>query len=387
MKTVNLINPPATELYDPSAYPPLGLLYLGGALKREGFDCRLVDLSDQETYTVPDADYHLISVLNATYKTALEVRNSIKSGMIVVGGIQATINSQQTFRDFHPDALVTGEADNIIASILSNNMRGIIDAGVVKNLDELAFPDRDLIPITKLRNLYGLHLERYSDDGAATTLISSRGCPFSCTFCCKIPQTSYFRWRSSQNIAKEIQELQEKYNINHARFVDDCFTINPKRIYDLCNLLTNKGFYWSCLTRADAITERMLREMYNGGCREIQFGIESGSQKVLDDMNKKTNVETNKKAIRMVKNAGIKTKIFIIEMYPTETEEDVELTKQFVIETQPDKVTLSTFLPLPGSAVYTKYIGDPRYKDRVYYNLEQDSKLKEWVKSETWRRI
>ena len=387
LKTVNLINPPAIELYDPSAYPPLGLLYIGGALKREGFNCKLIDLSDQVTYTIPDADFHLISVLNATYKTALGVRNSIKSGMVVVGGIQATINPKQTFEDFHPDTLITGEAEDIIADVLNDKMHGIIDAGVIKDLNALALPDRDLVPITKLRNLYGLHLERCSDDGAATTLISSRGCPFKCEFCCKLPQTSYFRWRSPKNIIVEIQELQKKYNINHARFVDDCFTVNPKRVYELCDLLKGTGFYWSCLTRTDALNEKMLREMQLGGCREIQFGIESGSQKILDDMNKMTNVETNKRALQMVRNSGIHTKIFMIESYPTETEDDINLTKQFILDTQPDKVTVSTFLPLPGSVAYEKYGDDPRYKDRIFYNLETDSELKKWVKSETWRKI
>lgn len=352
-------------------------------MKREGFDCKLIDLSDQETYTIPDADYHLISVLYSTYKTALEVRNSIARGMVVVGGIQATISPQQTFHDFHPDTLVAGEADNIIAGVLSNNMRGIIDAGVVKNLDVIAFPDRDLIPIDKLRNC-GV-MDRYTGDGASTTMMSSRGCAYNCNFCCKTPQTSYFRWRSPANIVREVQELQEKYGINQVRFFDDCFTLNKTRAYDLCNLLKGREFYWSCMTRTDAVPERMLREMYNGGCREIQFGIESGSQKVLNDMNKKTNVEINKKSISLVKSAGMKVKIFLIETYPTETDEDIELTKQFVIDTQPDWITISTFLPLPGSNIYTAYKEDPRYRGRVYYHLEQDSDLKKWIKSEVWR--
>lgn len=386
MRIVNLINPPALELYDPNAYPQLGLLYLGGALRRAGFHCRFVDLADKETYTVPDADYHLISVLHATYKSALGVRNSIQDGMVVVGGAQATIDPIQTYEDFHPDALVTGEADTEIANVLSNGARGIIGGGVIKNLDSLAFPDRDLVPIEKLRNVSGVNMDRYTGDGATTTMISSRGCPFRCNFCCKVPQNEYFRWRSPRNIVDEMFELREKYDINQVRFYDDCFTVNPKRVYDFCSLLKGKGFYWSCMTRADAIPDRMAREMYSSGCRDVQIGIESGSQKILNDMNKKTNVETNKKAIETIKNAGMKARIFLMELYPTETAEDTELTKKFVTDTQPDGVTLSSFLPLPGSSLYEKYRNDPRYSGRTYYNLERDSDLKTWIKSEVWRK-
>jgi len=388
-QTVNLINPPFLELFDPTMYPHLGLLYLGAVLKKEGFKCRFIELGDKKEYIFPEADHNLITVLCATYKTALDVRNAIKSGSIVIGGAQVTCEPEQAFKDFKPDAMIKGEGELVIANTLNRISVGergfIVDGGVVEDINALPYPDRSLLPIEKLRNTQENHVENYRGDGAATTILSSRGCVFNCAFCCKIPQEKKFRWRSPQNVMGEIDELQNVYDIHHARFMDDCFTTNRNRVIELCGLLKDKEFYWSCLTRADAINPKLLTTMYEGGCREIQFGIESGSQRILNLMNKQIAVEKQKSAIKMVHSAGIKSKVFLIEDYPTETIGDTNLTKQFMIDTQPDKWTISTFMPVPGSKIYKEYGSDPHYASRTSYNLEKDSAFKTWLKSDVWR--
>ena len=108
-KTVNLINPPALALYEPSAYPHIGLLYLGAALQKEGYKCRYVDLTDKRHYVVPDADYHLITVLYPSYYSAMEVRESVVRGKIIMGGDQITVDPEAAFRDFIRMQLLLGK--------------------------------------------------------------------------------------------------------------------------------------------------------------------------------------------------------------------------------------------------------------------------------------
>ena len=134
----------------------------------------------------------------------------------------------------------------------------------------------------------------------------------------------------------------------------------------------------------------MAQVMYNAGCREIQIGIESGSQRLLNLMNKKTTVEVNKNAVRAIEKTGITSKVLLMENYPTETPEDVEMTKQFVIDTKPSLWALTTFTPLPGSKDYETYKDDPKYKhdpDKPFsFFADDNSPLKLWLKSGVWRK-
>lgn len=395
MKT-NLIVPPQTQLYDPQSYPHLGLLYLGAVLQKLGFDCRYVDLSTvepEEKIEVPDADYHLISVVSATYESSKRVMGSIKSGFKVAGGFHPSLFPAETLRDLKVDAVVVGEGEEVIVDVLKNKTRGITFGGVVENLDKLPFPARELIPIHILRNLSNVHGDAYKGDGAATTIVSSRGCCFRCSFCGKaLPQMRYVRYRSPRNVVDELEEVTSKFDIWHFRFIDDIFTLNRRRIYDLCSLIRERNLeiYWLCITRPDSITLDLLKTTYEAGCREIHFGIESGSNRVLNLMNKQTTAETNLKAIEKAKQAKLKVKIFLMYGFPTETEEDVELTKKFVMEAQPDKWSLSRFTLFPGSDVWAnpeRYgLTSKEANPSQWYYSEENNPLKEWLRSEEWRK-
>lgn len=397
MLRVNLISSPQPQLYEPSAYPMLGLLYLGAVLRDEGFECQYVDLGsveETEEIIVPDADFHLISILSATYESCKKVIDSIGSGFKVGGGFHASLFPTETLKDLNLDAVVVGEAEQVITDVLHHKREGIINGGVIKDLDSLPFPARELIPLYELRNLANIHGDTYKGDGASTTLISSRGCPYRCSFCSKVlPQTRYVRYRSSRNVVDELEEVTSQFDIWHFRFVDDIFTVNRRRVYDLCALIKQRKLeiYWLCITRTDAVTANLLKTMYEAGCREIHFGIESGSQRLLNLMNKQTTIETNLKAIKKTKKAGLKVKTFLMYGFPTETEEDIELTKKFVEEVQPDKWTLSKFTLLPGSDMWQspeKYglISNSQTLPEQWYYYEETNPLKEWLRSEKWRK-
>ena len=381
MKEVNLINPPCQELYDPSVYPPLGLLYIGAALKNLGYACRYIDLSEGME-EIPDADYHMITVLQSTYYTALEVRKSIKRGKIVIGGIMPTLIPETAMKDFKC-TVVSGEAEQSMEMVMKSidNDKAFIDCDVVKDLNLSLFPDRDLLSLEKLRNLSEQFVGRYDGDGAATTMMSSRGCPFRCAYCSKSPNTNYFRFRNANNVFDEMNLLRNKYGISHIGFIDDNFTVSKDSTYALCNLLKGQGFYWRCMTRADMVNKDLLTKMYNSGCRNMQFGSESGSPEVLNLMNKGITVEQNIKAIRLAEEIGISVKVLIIEDFPGETEEDKKLTMEFIEKSQPHEYAITKFVPLYG----TKFEKDAKLGEGCFYDNE-DSKLKMWLKSEVWRK-
>jgi anaerobic magnesium-protoporphyrin IX monomethyl ester cyclase len=152
----------------------------------------------------------------------------------------------------------------------------------------------------------------------------------------------------------------------------------------LFSLLKKEDFYWLCISRVDTIDEDLAQEMYDAGCREVEFGIESGSQKILDSMNKGTTVEQNKDAIKSAKSAGIKVRALMMEEYPTENDDDIELSKKFLIETQPDIVSLFSFVANPGSRDYIKYRSDSI--GRRYFYPEIDSDFKRWIKNDVWKK-
>lgn len=392
---VNLINPPQPQLYDPSAYPSLGLLYLGAILEKEEFTCHYIDLSALEPYEkirVPKADFHLITVMSATYQSSQRVMESIENGFKVAGGFHPSLFPEKSLKELGVDAVVVGEAENVISEVLLEKRKGVTYGDTIKNLDALPFPARHLIPLSKLRNLSNIHGDTYKNDGASTTLISSRGCPYRCAYCCKaLPQMRYIRYRSAKNVVDELEEITSKFDIWHFRFVDDIFTVNRKRVHDLCALINQRQIeiYWLCITRTNTVTTDLLQTMYEAGCREIHFGIESGSQRLLELMNKQTTVETNLKAIEKAKKVGLKVKVFLMYDFPTETEEDIELTKKFVVKAQPDKWTLSKFTLLPGSDVYEhpqKYGIDLAKHSSEWYYCEENHPLKQWLRSEEWRR-
>lgn len=392
---VNLINPPQPQLYDPSAYPSMGLLYIGAVLQEAGFECEYVDLSSLEPtdkIVVPDADFHLLTIVTATLESCKNVVKNIKSGFKVGGGFHPSLYPTETLKELKLNSVVVGEAEEVITSVLKEKVRGVTFGDVIKDLNKLPFPARELIPVHKLRVLSNIHGDTYKDDGASTTVLSSRGCCYRCVFCCKaLPQMSHIRYRSAKNVVDELEEVTQKFDIWHFRFIDDLFTINRKRVYDLCSLIKQRNLeiYWLCITRTDAITSDMLKTMHDAGCREIQFGIESGSQRILNLMNKQTTVETNLEAIQKAKDVGLKVKVFLMYGFPSETEEDVELTKKFVVEAQPDKWTLSKFTMLPGSDVYAAAYGLSGVQmspNSSHWYYDEDNSLKQWLQSEAWRR-
>jgi radical SAM superfamily enzyme YgiQ (UPF0313 family) len=385
MKVV-LINPAQKGLRDPTAYPPLGLCYLGSVLVAAGIEVEAVNLADSTANTIPDADFYGISCTSATYPEVVKLCKMLRTehdGKIVVGGAHPSVMPIQTWIETSCDYLITGEAEYVLRDlVLGKTNRQIIHAGIIDKLDELPLPARHLFKKEEVVDYSGIHGQERGK--GATSIISSRGCPRKCSFCCRGHEMySKFRFRSQLDIKREIEEVMDNYNITHFRFIDDAFTANPWRVSNLCEVLRGLEITWMCITRSDWITRPLLEAMKEAGCIEVDYGMESGSQRILDAMNKGTTVDQNIKAVLLTRETGLRAKTYLMCDYPGETEADMAATKRFMCEAKPDKYTLASFTPLPGSRLYKTtgkdwFYPDDRGSDRYIM-------FKSWLEREEWR--
>jgi len=218
---------------------------------------------------------------------------------------------------------------------------------MVKNLDDIPFPARHLLEIHR----YQL---RNADGELETTVMTSRGCPYSCIFCYKGIYGSSFRQRSPENVMAELKQIIQDYGIKNFYFVDDLFTVNPTWLRQMNSLIrdANSGIIWRCLGRVDRVTPEILKDMADSGCSEIHYGIESGNDDILKSINKRITVEQVKEAVKWTKDAGISTKGYFMVGLPGDTEETIQRTIQFAIDLELDKAQFSLTTPLPGTKLW-----------------------------------
>ena len=192
---------------------------------------------------------------------------------------------------------------------------------------------------------------KYRGGGVLTTPIySSRGCPFDCSFCSKVTGRRY-RVLPITQVVEEIEQVK-RLGFNNILFGDDDIAIKPKRLKELMETIVNMNVKFRLNQDARDINKEIVLIAKEAGCYEISFGIESGSQKMLDFMNKRITVEANKKAILETKENGIIAKAYFLVNFPGEDEGTIEDTLKFARETRPDKWLLSSFVPLPGSDTF-----------------------------------
>lgn len=388
---ISLVNPPQSILREPLSYIPLGLAYIGASLLRKGdeFDVEVENLADISDVKFKHgyADVYVITYPSAARegvrKTIDHIRGKYPESKIVLGGPHPSVAPYNVFDDVGGDVVITGEVEEFIAEFLQgfsneftdNINRSIFHAGIIEDLNSLSFPARRLFNYDNVVSKSGIH---GCEKGVlSTTMISSRGCNYKCSFCCR-NHLMYSKWRSrsAENIGSEIEALKIDYGIEHVRFVDDCFTFNHDRVKNICKYTKKLGVSFMCITRADICGVDMLRTLKDGGCIMVDIGVESGSDRLLRMINKRESSEQMKKCILDAKKVGLGTKVFLQYGLPSETEEDIQKTIDFLRECKPDNYTLSRFIPLPGSAWENEsYIGKKWFYD------DEDEKRK-WLMDE-----
>lgn len=386
---VKLINLPQPNSLDDRLDPPLGLMYIGALLKKNNISCEIIALPFVEKRDwknkIGKADLYGITVFSACLYLAKEVAKIAKEnnpkGKVIVGGPHPTTLTNDILTD-EPDfdIAVKGEGEitmlELAQGIPLHDITGIVyrDGGrivknivrpLVENLDILPFPDREILKVnTYTRKIVG---------NSCTSILTMRGCPFSCAFCCKDVFGYKVRFRSIENVIGEIKQIKDTYGIRHFLFYDDTFVLHRQRTRLLCEELSKLDIIFRCNGDARHDTYEDYKILYRAGCREISFGIESGSQKILDILKKGVTVEQNKRAITYAKKAGLIIKTYLMIGSPGETEETVLQTMKFIEEADPDQFTLFTFVPLPGCDVWKhpqKYGIKILNKDfRQYFNI------------------
>ena len=346
---ITFVNPRSPFLEDEGVMPPLGVMHLVSVLKSKGIDARIVDMGLGDE--VPDGD---IFITGTTPQSA-EILKLKRDAYTVVGGPHASIDPDGLTKYF--SLVVTGEAEEIIEEIVTKRPTGIIHAKRVRALDTLPFPDRSMA-------------DRYHYEIGgrnATTMISSRGCNGKCSFCCKAVMDKGIFLRSAENVLAEVREVMS-LGYGAAMFYDDTIAINRKRIEAICTGLEKLDFIFRCFVRADQADEDLFARMAQAGCYEVLIGVESGSQELLNTIQKEETVEQLKNAIMWAKKSGIKVKALMMVGLPGESWETVELSRKFLAETEPDSLDVTILTVYKGTDIYKnpdKY--DIRFREASWY--------------------
>ena len=338
---ITLVNPPSPFLLSDKVFPPLGILYVASTIRRElpGVDIEVADFSGGAT---PEIDGDIVCVTGTTphYGFMKSIAREYADRFLIAGGGHATADPQSLV-DVGYDAVVRGEGEPVIADVIKGRRTGIVTSRPVSDLDTVPFPDRSLIDI----HSYGYDL----NGTLATVMMLSRGCPFSCAFCSV--HSRRYRLRSVGNAMKELHILLRD-GWKSIMFFDDLFGLDRKWSDEFLDAISKENIKWRCFMRATLVDDYIMERMAEAGCAEIGVGVESGSNRILRAINKRTTVEDNTRARQIAKKYGIRFKAFLIVGLPGETEETALATRDWVIENRPDAWSLALFAPIPGSPIW-----------------------------------
>lgn len=359
MKKVALVLLPNPQLSTPTMHINLGVLYIASTIKQAGHGVKVIDLRGEKDVCavdlgkMRDVNCVCLSATSGEIKFAKKLNKLIKKTdpkiKTIIGGAHASLYPKDC-RGF--DVVVVGEGEKIIVDIIENNLTGIFKQERIKNLDEIHSPDWDLLPPEQMFSETLLPGEKYGKTTErGVTLIGSRGCSFNCAFCANIHRAPV-TFLSPRKMYQEVKLLCDKYNVNNFRFVDDMFTLNKNWLRAVCERFATLNIKYRCHTRADSLTQEDLRLLKTSGCVELAIGVESGDPKVLKLVNKKETVDQFTKAVNMIKDVGIGTKVYLMSGLPGETEYSLEQTFNFMRKASPDKWTLSQFTPYPGCDIW-----------------------------------
>jgi len=369
---VCLVNPPHPYLKQPTAQAPLGLMYVAAALRNAGVEVTIHDLSGygyDDDFHLPDADLYGLTGTVIDRLPVTAVAKQVKAqngGKVVVGGPISLVHDQLDPECI--DSVVIGEGEESILHVLQDmpNLQRVYQAERIQDIDGIAFPARDLIT-DQGGNVFAFN--RNYRDGGSAVIITSRGCPFSCSFCAS-PGIWKRRvtYRSVENVMAEVDEIIETYGITQLRFSDDTFTLRRDRLIGLCDGLEARNVVWRASIRTSPNDPEMFERMYRAGCREVSFGVESGDDDVLSKMCKGPTVADNRKAIQNAKAAGLVVRVLFMIGTPGETTKTVDRNINFLADLDFDTVALTTFIPIPGSDIADR--PDAHGCQILYHNID-----------------
>jgi len=351
--TICLVIPGSFYLIDMYKNNPLGILYIAGVLEQAGYTVIIADLRGMDK-SLPMADIYGFTATTPEYPAAIEIAKRVKkkyNAYTVLGGVHASVANEEIDPTF--DKRVMGEGETAILDVMTDFKNGNTEKKVyhserIKNIDSIPFPARHLMPSNLVIS------KSLVDKGKiGTTMITSRGCPYSCSFCASKPLWgTQVTFRTPDNIVDEIQYLKNRYGIEQCRFQDDTMALDSNRLLTLCEQLKSLHIQWRCSSRVDVgQTKEELQAMADAGCREIGYGLETVSEQALALTGKGITVEQAAAAIERTKAVGIRVRLYMIMGLPGEEPGIAERSIKFFEQTKPDIVLFTTLVPYPGSRI------------------------------------
>jgi anaerobic magnesium-protoporphyrin IX monomethyl ester cyclase len=404
---VLLVNPPFERLRETdNGYFPLGLGYLAAVLRNNKHTVKIYNadmgketksfkvfsvinrkrthalylnaLKNEHHYVWKEIEQVIadqnpevlgITVTSDMYPSALKIAHIAKKILpkckIIVGGVHATLRYQTVIKNKDIDFVVRGEGEETLIELVKvleskkktyARIKGLsfkIGKKVVHNLDRPFIEDINKLPLPARDCVLFPELYRASD---MNLIIASRGCPFRCTFCSSSQFWKHrYRTRYVDSIVRELEYVINTYDIKHFRFWDDIFTSNKEELIKLCKEIIrrkiHKKVHWNCLTRINSLDAERLYWLKKAGCTKICLGIESGSDKILESMNKNLTVKQTMNRVKQIRKAGFILHAYIIIGMPDELETDIFATMSLMKKINAQVIMVHTLVPYPGTAV------------------------------------
>ena len=363
-------------------FPALGIAYLAAVLRETEVPVSIIDMEAEEMSLGDDlelrlrrADPGLVGITCTTliWPAAAQIARFIKQILpetfVAVGGPQPTIYPKECLMNQAVDAACIGEGEQTILE-LAEVVRGERElkdvAGIayrkdaptgdtatltpprqpIADLDSIPLPAVDLLPMDRY---YALTVE-----SPFMTMVTSRGCPYKCTFCSQVYVGGKFRQRSAENVLVEFKRFAEELDVREIVIFDETFTVNKERLLTICRGIEEAGWNirWTLRGRLDNVDEEVAHWLKKAGCYGVHMGVESGEQFVLDLMKKSLDIDTIRNNFRLAREAGLETRGYFMLGYPGETRESIEKTIRFPRELGLDWASFTITVPHPACPLY-----------------------------------
>lgn len=359
-------------------YAPLGILYLSSHLRSRGFDVDIYDStfgSKAELYRIlsegPPGVLGIYANLMTRGNVVEIIGHARAAGWRVVAGGPEPSNYPKQYLDSGAEIIVSGEGELALEQLLKtgfdrarySEINGIFfraenesvvrtpPGALIHNLDQQPWPDRERISIDRYLAVWRKHHGKGS-----VSLITARGCPYQCNWCSHSVYGKTHRRRSPKAVVEEIAWILDRYNPEMLWLADDVFTIHHGWLFEYAAEMKRRGFHipFECITRADRVNERVAETLAALGCFRVWIGSESGSQRILNAMQRGVTVEQVRKAVRLAKENGIQTGMFLMWGYDGEEIEDVEATVEHVKACRPDVFFTTVSYPIKGTPYFDR---------------------------------
>ncbi|MGE5197413.1 MAG: B12-binding domain-containing radical SAM protein [Deltaproteobacteria bacterium] len=390
--------------------PPLGIGYIAALLEKNGFAVKIIDcpplgLAHDDVRKELEIEKPQLVGITATtisigsaMKTARSARSVLPHSLIAIGGPHVTALPEETMEGGDFDVAVIGEGEYSFLELAQRFLGGSSDfSGIrglayrrdgelvftgersyIENLDSLPYPAFHLFPPLSVYHPMPGNVKKMP----YTQIMTSRGCPYQCTFCDRKVFGQVFRSRSPKNVVGEIEMLMKRFGIREVKFNDDTFNADPERAADICEemLKRNLRIPWTCRVHINKISRELLTTMRRAGCWQIGFGIESTDPDILEQIKRPVPPEKGREAVLLAKKCGMNVKVSFMLGLPGENEKTIQDTIDFSKTTPADIVNFHIFIPFPGTELFRNITSQGALLHRNYHqycqlNLPKDSRL------------